>query len=65
MRNANISYTLPASLTNRISVSNVRVFLQGTNVFNFFNPYSYKNYGGAYDSYPTLRTLSFGLNVGL
>ena len=65
MRNANISYTVPTSLTNRFSVSSVRVFLQGTNVFNFFNPYSYKNYGGAYDSYPTLRTLSFGLNVGL
>jgi TonB-linked SusC/RagA family outer membrane protein len=65
MRNANISYTLPAQLSSRLNISSIRVFFQGTNVFNFFNPYSYKNYGGAYDSYPTLRTLSFGLNVGL
>ncbi len=65
MRNANISYALPTALTSRVGVSSVRVFLQGTNVFNFFNPYSYKDYGGAYDSYPTLRTLSFGFNVGL
>jgi TonB-linked SusC/RagA family outer membrane protein len=65
VRNANISYALPAPLTSRLGISSVRVFFQGTNVFNFFNPYSYKDYGGAYDSYPTLRTLSFGLNVGL
>jgi TonB-linked SusC/RagA family outer membrane protein len=65
VRNANVSYTIPTALTNRISVSNVRVFFQATNLFNFFNPYSYKDYVGAYDSYPTLRTLSFGLNVGL
>jgi TonB-linked SusC/RagA family outer membrane protein len=65
MRNANISYTVPTQLTSRLNISSVRVFFQGTNVFNFFNPYSYKNYGGAYDSYPTLRSLSFGLNVGL
>ncbi|HET9503014.1 MAG TPA: TonB-dependent receptor [Hymenobacter sp.] len=65
VRNANVSYTIPTALTNRISVSNVRVFFQATNLFNFFNPYSYKDYVGAYDAYPTLRTLSFGLNVGL
>jgi TonB-linked SusC/RagA family outer membrane protein len=65
VRNANVSYTIPTALTNRISVSSVRVFFQATNLFNFFNPYSYKDYTGAYDAYPTLRTLSFGLNVGL
>jgi TonB-linked SusC/RagA family outer membrane protein len=65
MRNANVSYALPTPLTSRLGISSVRVFFQATNVFNFYNPYSYKNYGGAYDSYPTLRTLSLGLNVGL
>ena len=65
VRNANVSYTIPAGLTNRINVGSVRVFFQATNLFNFFNPYSYKDYTGAYDSYPTLRTLSFGLNLGL
>jgi TonB-linked SusC/RagA family outer membrane protein len=65
VRNANVSYTIPAGLTNRISVSSVRVFFQATNLFNFFNPYSYKDYSGSYDAYPTLRTLSLGLNVGL
>ncbi len=65
VRNANVSYTIPTALTNRISVSSVRLFFQATNLFNFFNPYSYKDYSGSYDAYPTLRTLSFGLNVGL
>ena len=65
VRNANLSYTVPTAFTNRISVSSVRVFFQATNLFNFFNPFSYKDYTGAYDSYPTLRTLSFGVNVGL
>jgi TonB-linked SusC/RagA family outer membrane protein len=65
MRNANISYTLPTPISSRLGIASVRLFFTATNVFNFFNPYSYKDYGGAYDSYPTLRTLSFGLNVGL
>jgi hypothetical protein len=64
MRNANISYTLPAGLTSRMGVGSVRMFFTAINPFNFYNPYSYKNYGGAYDAYPTLRSLSLGLNVG-
>jgi TonB-linked SusC/RagA family outer membrane protein len=64
MRNANISYTLPASLTSRAGVGSVRMFFTAINPFNFYNPYSYKTYSGSYDAYPTLRSLSFGLNVG-
>jgi TonB-linked SusC/RagA family outer membrane protein len=65
MRNLNISYAFPTTLVSRAGISSVRVFLQGTNVLNFYNPYDYKTYGGAYDAYPTLRSLSFGLNLGL
>ncbi|MFC7667687.1 SusC/RagA family TonB-linked outer membrane protein [Hymenobacter humi] len=64
MRNANISYALPTGLVNRAGVGSVRMFFTAINPFNFYNPYSYKNYGGAYDAYPTLRSLSLGLNVG-
>ncbi|WP_426061804.1 SusC/RagA family TonB-linked outer membrane protein [Hymenobacter sp. B1770] len=64
MRNANISYTLPAALTSRVGVGSARMFLTALNPFNFYNPYTYKNYGGAYDAYPTLRSVSLGLNVG-
>ncbi|MBF9221188.1 SusC/RagA family TonB-linked outer membrane protein [Hymenobacter ruricola] len=64
MRNANISYSLPASLTERVGVGSVRVFFTAINPVNFYNPYSYKTYSGAFDAYPTLRSLSLGLNVG-
>ena len=65
MRNANISYALPPSLTSRMGISSLRVFFTGTNVFNFYNPFDYKVYSGSYDAYPTIRSLSLGLNVGL
>lgn len=64
MRNATVSYSLPTALVSRISLSSVKVFFVAVNPINFYNPYSYKVYGGAYDSYPTLRSLSLGLNVG-
>ncbi|MBJ6110461.1 SusC/RagA family TonB-linked outer membrane protein [Hymenobacter sp. BT523] len=65
MRNANVSYTLPTNLTGRLGMSSVRMYFTAINPFNFYNPYSYKVYSGAYDAYPTLRSLSFGLNIGL
>jgi len=64
MRNATISYSLPTALVSRASLSSVKVFFVAVNPINFYNPYSYKVYGGAFDSYPTLRSLSLGLNVG-
>ncbi|RZL12616.1 MAG: SusC/RagA family TonB-linked outer membrane protein [Hymenobacter sp.] len=65
MRNANISYAFPAAITSRLHMSNLNVFFVAVNPLNFYNPYSYKTYSGAFDSYPTLRSLSLGLNVSL
>jgi TonB-linked SusC/RagA family outer membrane protein len=65
MRNANVSYSFPAGFTNRLHLSSLNVFFVAVNPFNFYNPYSYKTYSGAFDSYPTLRSLSLGLNVSL
>ncbi|UOR03585.1 SusC/RagA family TonB-linked outer membrane protein [Hymenobacter aerilatus] len=65
MRNATISYTFPTALVNQVKMSSVKVFLVAVNPLNFYNPYDYKVYGGAYDSYPTMRSFSLGLNVGL
>jgi TonB-linked SusC/RagA family outer membrane protein len=64
MRNATISYNLPTALVSRANISSVKVFFVAVNPINFYNPYTYKTYGGAYDAYPTLRSLSLGLNVG-
>jgi TonB-linked SusC/RagA family outer membrane protein len=65
MRNATVSYSLPATLSKRMGVGNVNVYFVTMNPINFYNPYDYKAFSGAYDAYPTLRSLSLGLNVGL
>ncbi|MGI4867796.1 MAG: SusC/RagA family TonB-linked outer membrane protein [Janthinobacterium lividum] len=65
MRNANISYAFPTAFANRLHMNSLNVFFVATNPLNFYNPYSYKTYSGSYDAYPTLRSLSLGVNVAL
>ncbi|UOQ51088.1 SusC/RagA family TonB-linked outer membrane protein [Hymenobacter cellulosivorans] len=64
IRNATVSYSLPAGLTSRMGLSSVKAYLVAVNAVNFYNPYNYKAYSGAYDTYPVLRSLSLGINVG-
>ena len=64
MRNATISYSLPTAWVNRASISSAKIYFVAVNPINFYNPYDYKVYGGSFDVYPTLRTMSLGLNVG-
>jgi TonB-linked SusC/RagA family outer membrane protein len=65
MRNANLSYTIPKSITERLKINNARVILTALNPFSLYNPYDYKDSEGAWDTYPVLRTYSFGLNITL
>ncbi|KJD34358.1 hypothetical protein PK35_00675 [Tamlana nanhaiensis] len=66
MRNINLSYAVPKTLTDKLGVRSFRLNLVGINPFILYNPY--KDYGlspyGGYDSYPVLRTFSLGVNVG-
>ncbi|KAA9339520.1 SusC/RagA family TonB-linked outer membrane protein [Hymenobacter busanensis] len=64
MRNANVSYTLSENTAQRLGMGSVKVFFVAVNPINFYNPYDYKTFSGGFDSYPTLRSLSLGLNVG-
>ncbi|QCR21059.1 TonB-dependent receptor [Pontibacter sp. SGAir0037] len=80
LRNLNLSYTLPSSLTNAIHLRRVSVFAQGQNLltwskFQGFDPEistasptgDDSRYPGTLTGaqYPALRTITFGLNVGL
>lgn len=66
MRSFNLNYTLPQSVATRLGLSSCKLFLNGTEPVNFYNPFSYRdNLSGSYDTYPTLRTISLGLNVSL
>lgn len=62
----NLSYTLPSSVIDRLRVSNARFYLSAINPMALYQPFSYKDaYGTSWDSYPNLKTFSFGLNLTL
>lgn len=65
--NANLSYSLPQSLMSRVGISSARIYMQATNPIQFINPYPqhYRDLATALYSYPSLRTVSLGINVGL
>ena len=69
LRNLNLSYALPQKWANAIKLQNIRVFAQGQNLktwtdFLGWDPeISTTSLVGA--QYPALRTVTFGLNIGL
>jgi hypothetical protein len=69
MRNIILSYSLPSSILSKAKLSNARVYVQGQNLLTFteflgFDPeISTGNLSGA--QYPALRTVTFGLTLGL
>jgi hypothetical protein len=65
VRNANLNYSIPKSLTDRLKISNARVMLTALNPLNLYNPFDYKDSDGAWDVYPVLRTFSAGINITL
>lgn len=66
VRNANLSYALPQSITSKLGFNGLKLYVSAINPVNFFNPYSYRdNAIGSFDSYPNLRTVSFGINASL
>ncbi|MDE7406853.1 MAG: SusC/RagA family protein, partial [Muribaculaceae bacterium] len=76
LQNLSVGYTLPKSLTRRLGVNKVRVYLQGNNLFTLtkytgYNPEVNKRSSDAltpgedYCSYPLSRSFSFGINFNL
>jgi hypothetical protein len=62
--NMNLSYTFPATITKKMGIGSLKAYVVATNPFNFYNPFDYRDNATAYNVYPTLKTVSFGLNVG-
>lgn len=72
LKNLQLGYTLPSTLTHKFNVSKLRVFVSGENLWtgtslsSIFDP---ETIGGGSDSngnaYPLSRTISFGLSVTL
>ncbi|WP_270090770.1 SusC/RagA family TonB-linked outer membrane protein [Sphingobacterium sp. SYP-B4668] len=64
LRDLNISYSLPQSVTNAMKIKNVNVFFNGTNLF-VFSPMTefHDPEQKMYDSYPVMKTFTLGLDV--
>jgi TonB-dependent starch-binding outer membrane protein SusC len=69
LRNLNVSYTLPQSLVAPLRLTRVSVFGQGQNLLTWTDFQGYdpematRSLSGA--QYPALRTITFGVNIGL
>ncbi|MFI5133078.1 MAG: hypothetical protein ACHQEB_02025 [Chitinophagales bacterium] len=69
LRNINLSYNLPQSILNRWKIRSLRFFAQGENLYVWDKFLGYDpevitgSLGGA--PYPQLKTVTFGLSLGL
>ncbi|WP_211316541.1 SusC/RagA family TonB-linked outer membrane protein [Niabella yanshanensis] len=61
-----LSYTLPKAFLSRIRMSDASLLLTGNNLWVLKNPLKYKDpYQNYIFDYPTIRTISVGLRLGL
>ena len=67
LKNVEIGYTLPKSLTSRINIQNVRVYLMGTNLLTFSDFKLWDPELGSSDGqkYPLSRTFTLGMTISL
>lgn len=66
INNMVLSYSLPKHISEKLRIPDFRAFLTGTNLWNIINPLKYKDpYTSNFASYPTLRSISLGINVSL
>lgn len=62
--NMTLSYALPKPLSERLHIPDLRVLITGNNLWTLINPYNYKEPGTSnFADYPTLRTISVGVNA--
>ncbi len=65
LKNAELGYTIPKSLTRKWGLSTIRFYVQGVNLLTFsdfklWDPEVEANFGNVY---PTVRTVTLGVNV--
>ncbi|WP_316829908.1 TonB-dependent receptor [Pedobacter aquatilis] len=66
INNMTLAYRLPKMLLSKLGLSDSRLVLAGNNLWTIINPLDYKDpYSSTIYDYPTLRTISVGLNVSL
>jgi TonB-linked SusC/RagA family outer membrane protein len=64
MRNLNISYNMPGNLSKKLGIPELRIYFVGTNLWSPVTTFKYKEDAIArYNTYPLLKTFSFGINL--
>ncbi|MBK5722276.1 TonB-dependent receptor [Dysgonomonas sp. Marseille-P4677] len=69
LKNLQLGYTLPSSISKKAGISNIRVYISGQNLLSFnsfykgWDPENEIGTGDAPSYYPINRIYSFGLNV--
>ncbi|MBW4891878.1 SusC/RagA family TonB-linked outer membrane protein [Mucilaginibacter sp. HMF5004] len=65
INNMSLAYTIPASISQRAGISNLRFLLTGNNLWVIKNPQPFKDpYSGHMVDYPTIRTIQLGFGFG-
>ena len=65
LKNAEVGYTLPESISKKIGASNVRFYLSGNNLYTWthLKTDSFDPEQNSPAAYPTMRTYNVGLNI--
>lgn len=65
VNNMTLSYKIPERVLKATGLGSARILATGNNLWNIINPLPYKDpYTSSAYNYPTIRTISLGLNVG-
>jgi len=66
VNNMVLSYSMPKKIAEKYKIPEFRAYVTGTNLWNIYNPFGYKDPTTSnFASYPTLRTISLGLNISM
>jgi len=68
LKNVQLGYTIPASITKKANINRFRVYMSATNLFTFTNYTGYDPEVGSgvdYGNYPQSRTITLGVNLDL
>jgi TonB-dependent starch-binding outer membrane protein SusC len=66
INNMTLTYKMPRNFMNKLGIADSRFVLTGNNLWTIINPLDYKDpYSSTIYDYPTLRTISVGLNISL
>ena len=66
INNMTLSYSIPSKVATKLRIPEMKAFFTGTNLWSISNPLKYKDqYTSNFANYPTLRTISLGINATL